>query len=131
MNFKTIGYTLILSVLIFGGVFHLMDWSYNAGRDDGVGSCNKHVQFAMTDTRNKTVLEYQTKLENALQAKEIEYHNWDYAKTECIESNVVELCDCPVEPSTDDIVAYYEDMITERDNEIIKLRSNLTNYQCK
>jgi len=123
MNFKTIGYTLILSVLIFGGVFHLMDWSYNAGRDDGVGSCNKHVQFAMTDTRNKTVLEYQTKLENALQAKEIEYHNWDYAKTECIESNVVEFCDCPIED--------YEDMVQERDDEITRLRSNLTNYQCK
>lgn len=116
-----IGFGVIaLVVASIAGVLHLMDWSYSEGK----GDCRVRVENSNRVLRNNMTLEWQIKLENALQDKDYEYKNWDYATANCEQVD-------PIIESNDCFYPDYESMISERDEEIKRLNSLLLNYQYK
>ncbi len=115
-----ITFTIVIALLALGG-FELSKWSYEQGLQQ-----NRHQQrLALEDEYNSgeaeginnTWRKCNEQFTEALELRNIQCGNWSCP----IESNVVELCDCPIEE--------YEDMIKNRDKEIQRLNSLLLNYQ--
>jgi len=121
-----IGFGIAL-LLAFIFRFYEDDKAYKAGVESKVLECEQEKLEEYEQGRLEGVNDTQKwcndQFSQALELRGLQCGNWECKCPQ--ESNIVALCD------TDELVEDYEEMILERDNLITKLRSNITNYQCK